>query len=380
MNGSRTLMLGLLALSLSGGCRTAGMGNMAQPNPLLPRSSATAQELVAELNRNAERIETFEAAPSISGQSPGGAFAADGRLAFTRPHNFKLVMTAAGIQEVADIGSNDEEFWFWQRPDRRDKRVIYYCPYDENGESPLVGMLQPDWIVEALGFRTIPDDEAEAITVKPGTEPKTLVLNHPRGAGTGIARQFRRETVLSETTHHILEHRVYDSKNVLLARATVADRDYASLPTGTAGSAETATVPTKLRLEWLQQKLKLDVALKSAKVNTEFDAKRRAALFVEPSKKGERVNLAQLARTMNAEDEPTVRNTRPVPPAGVRLGDPAPLGTDQTRRTPRDPVALTADLGTFPTSATPATTSPDYVPPELTGPDAQYPPPAGYER
>ena len=383
MNASRTLTLALLALSMSAGCRTAGLGNLAQPEPKLPRSSATARALVAELNRNAERVESFEAAPSISVHLPeGGGGSASGRLAFARPRNFKLVMTAA-MQDIADIGSNDDEFWFWMKPrDRKEKKVIYFCKYDEAGHSPLTGMLQPDWIVEALGFRVIPPDEADTITVKPGKEPNTLVLDHPLGTGTGLARKFRRETVLSETTHHVLEHRVYSAKNVLLARATMADRDYQTLAAGADGQAETVSVPKKVRLEWFQenqQNLRLEVVLSQAKVNTAFNADRRAELFVEPAKKGERINLAELAGVTEDERGPTVRNTRPVPPTRVRLGEPAPLGPDETGRAPGDPLALTADLGSFPGAMEPPPL-PDSLATGRIAADSYNPPPPGYER
>ncbi|MDR3632418.1 MAG: hypothetical protein P4L84_01200 [Isosphaeraceae bacterium] len=383
MNGSRTVALALLALLMSAGCRTAGVGNLAQSEPKLPRASSTARELVAELNRNAERVETFEATPSITAYFPeGGGGGANGRLAFARPRNFKLVMSAA-MQDIADIGSNDDEFWFWMKnKDRKEKKSIYYCKYDETGQSPLTGMLQPDWIVESLGFRVIPPEEAETITVKPGKDPGTLVMDHPAGTGVGVARNFRRETVLSEATHHILEHRVYSAKNVLLARATIADRDYRSLPVGADGQGEKVNLPTKLRLEWFQesqQNLKLEVVLNQPQVNTKFDAERRAALFVEPPKKGERVNLAELAGATAEDKGSNVRNTRPVPPAGVRLGDPAPLGGDEARVPPRDPVALTADLGTFPGELAPPPL-PDVLATGPVGSDAYAPPPAGYER
>jgi hypothetical protein len=383
MNGCRTVTLALLALTMSAGCRTAGMGNLTQPPPKAARASGSAQQLVAELNRNAERVRTFEATPSINVYFPeGGGGGASGSLAFARPHDFKLVMSAA-MQDIANIGSNDDEFWFWMKPkDRKEKKVIYYCKYDESGRSPLAGMLQPDWIIEALGFRVIPPEEADAITVKPGKEPHTLVLDHPLGVGAGPGRSYRRETVLSETTHHILEHRVYSARGALLARATASDREYQSLPTGVDGTAEPVTLPTKLQLEWFQESqhnLRLVVVLSHATVNTEFDAARRAALFTEPPKKGERINLAELVGA--GEDDPgqTVRNTRPAPPAGVKLGEPAPLGADETGRAPRDPVALTADLGTFPGSLEPPPL-PDTLATGVPPADAYDVPPAGYAR
>src|SRR5262249_24985526 len=147
------------------------------------------------------------------------------------------------------------------------------------------------------GFRVIPEDEAEAITVKPGKEPRTLVLNHPAGVGTGLSRTYRRETVISETSHNVLERRIYGNDNQLLARAVVADQSYQAVAAGADGKGGKVNVPTKVKLEWLQEKLTLEVTLNYPKVNTPFNDARRAELFVEPPlRKGyERLNLAELA-------------------------------------------------------------------------------------
>src|SRR6202043_3876546 len=87
-----------------------------------------------------------------------------GRLAMQRPQNFKLSLVRPMTKlEEADIGSNDQGCWFWVKGAK--DRQVYVCSYDETGESPLDGAMQPDWIVEALGLREIRNDEVAAIQV-----------------------------------------------------------------------------------------------------------------------------------------------------------------------------------------------------------------------
>ena len=70
-----------------------------------------------------------------------------------RPRGFRLELEATGVGKVADIGSNDQEFWFWVK-DNKDK-AIYVCDYKDVNASQLAVTYQPDWIIEAMGLREI---------------------------------------------------------------------------------------------------------------------------------------------------------------------------------------------------------------------------------
>src|SRR5262245_38419626 len=127
MNVARPAWLVLtVALGLSG-CRAAGTGSLSlHPRPLAPRGALDLEAFIAEHNRNAERIQSLEARPSITVRANGPNLHADGRLALERPRNFKLELLSSRSKE-ADIGSNDQEFWFWVR--NREDRSIYWCDH-----------------------------------------------------------------------------------------------------------------------------------------------------------------------------------------------------------------------------------------------------------
>ncbi len=92
----------------------------------------------------------------------------DGRLALERPRNFKLELYHS-MSTIADIGSNDERFWFWFQ-NKKDKSV-YYCDYTDLSSTSLAVTYQPDWIVEAMGLKAITPDEAAQIKTRPVASP-----------------------------------------------------------------------------------------------------------------------------------------------------------------------------------------------------------------
>lgn len=344
MGSLRLAALSAVALLTVSGCRTAGVDNLARQAPIAPAASLSAQEIVDEHNRNAERITILQGRPTLSVTGPDGrTFVTGGMLALEQPRNFRLAVKhdlTGG--EYADIGSNDERFWYWVRGNK--EKLSYYCDYKDLDSTPIDPIFQPDWIVESLGLRVIPDDEAKGITVTRGDTPDTLVLTHPptRFGGDVVVRKM----IVQESTRRIVEYRLYSDRMALLAKSSIGQYQKIANAGDDAG-AETVLVPSKLKLEWLKERLSMDVSLPptSTTVNKAIPEKQRSVLWVERPHRGyQRFNLAKLAPPRRARAE--VRETRPAPPTGVELGtpQPSPLGIDAASRTSLDPVALTADL------------------------------------
>jgi hypothetical protein len=336
MKSSWPIMVALMAATLVtlSGCRTAGVNDLARQDRIIPRPKQDVAELLSEHNANAERVKSLEAKPTVmSDRRIKGALS--GRLALEGRRNFKLQLYNTFTGDYADIGSNDREFWFWVKD--APEKAVFFCNYDESGASPLAASLQPDWIVEALGLHVVNEEEIAATEVTKGQEAGTLLLT--RRQKTPQGETFVKKTILSESTHKILEHRVYESDGKkLLARAALSE--YQDFGLGKAGDdgVEKAYLPKRIRLEWIQEKLALQVVMKDVKVNTEFNPTRRQALFIEPEGFA-RVNLAE--RTAAGSAPTSVRETMPAPPPSrVRLDGPKPLGA----RTPLEPMDQTARL------------------------------------
>ena len=325
-------LLAMMATLGLGGCRALSTGSLApKPSPLAERSFDV-ESFVAEHNRNVERIQSLEARPSVS---VGGRYhvGVDGRLAMERPRNFKLELSGAGTPQ-ADIGSNDEEFWFWLRDDP--DKSINWCRHEDVESSAIPVSYQPDWIIAALGLKAISADEAAGIKVRTkGTESGTTALVFPSTTSGG--QTYTREIIVANKTRLIKGHRLYAGKtSSLVAQAEVSDYKEIEIGSQASGDRDVCHVPGNIKLDWKPQRLSMDVTLapkgREIKVN-EFDKSRSASLFLEPKIPGyTRVNLADLNRGAVKDSRTTVRRTLPQPDsrARVKLGQPEPLPDDTT--------------------------------------------------
>jgi hypothetical protein len=321
------------------GCRTANVNSIAHNRPpeVKPRPSFDLEEFVADYNKNAERIRSLEAKPAITASMGPKEDAqkgqVDGRLAVVRPRDFKLELSAHLKGTIADIGSNDQRFWFWMQ--NKKDRSVYVCDYADLGTTTLAVTYQPDWIVESMGLKPITPDEAAQIKVLPGPSPGLTSLSFP-ASGTG-GQAYLRTMIVSDLTHRVSEFRVLstDGKS-LLARATITK--YRDIPLSAPGTeegdttivAESCRVAESIVLEWKREQLSLVVDLKDVKIN-KFAESRRAALFVEPTPSGyARVNLAELARQKEPEGTTAIRESLPAPAPNnrVRLNPPLQIRGD----------------------------------------------------
>ncbi len=327
MKIARSIMLAIAAMLGASGCRAWNPGAFTPtPRPLAERT-LDKDEFVAEHNRNADLIQTLEAKPTI-GVSGRMKARADGKLAMERPRNFKLLLMSMRAVE-ADIGSNEEEFWFWVH---NDEKRIYWCNYDELESSSVGVTYQPDWIIGALGLKPITPEEAAGMKVNVGDERGTTALVFPPSKNGG--QTYTRMMIVWNHNRRIKQHRIYQgtvsSKN-LLAQAKVSH--FTEYDAGSAeGDTQKCYLPESITLEWIQDQLALDVLLRDVKLN-QFDSSLSAALFVEPVVKGnQRVNLAELSRVQRRDSRTSVRDTLAPPPArnGSKLGRPRTVPDDTT--------------------------------------------------
>jgi hypothetical protein len=326
-------LLAMLATLSLGGCRALDTGSLASKPSRLAERTFDVDAFVAAHNRNVERIQSLEARPSISlgGKFHGGA---DGRLALERPRNFKLELLALQMPK-ADIGSNDEEFWFWMKDDP--EKAINWCRYDDLESSAVPITYQPDWIIAALGLKPISAEEADGIKVRTkGAEPGTTALVFPPTHNGG--QTYTREISVWNKTRRIKEHRLYaGTGSNVVAQAEVSKYEEIEIGSTATHDRDSCYIPGNIKLEWKPQQLILDVTLaprgRKIAVN-QFDKSRSANLFKEPEVRGyTRVNLADVNRGESARHSRTsVRETlpRPEPRNPVKLGRPLPIPDDTT--------------------------------------------------
>jgi hypothetical protein len=122
-----------------------------KPEPV-GRAPSVAQ-LVAYLNNNSARIHTIKSTDLDMTCSVGlQSFGVRGKMIAQKPRNFLLAADVFGAREV-DLGSNDQEFWWWIK--KNDPPYQFFCSYKdlESGRVTYVPFpFQPDWIVDAMGM------------------------------------------------------------------------------------------------------------------------------------------------------------------------------------------------------------------------------------
>jgi hypothetical protein len=262
---------------------------------------------------------------------------------------------------VADIGSNDTEFWFMNP----DEKSIYTCKFEDLPSTPLAISFQPDWIIDALGLKTISPEVARAIKVRRGKDPATTELVFPPTRSNG--QVSRRVLTVSNQSRQIKTHRLYSGDTMtLLAQADITEYQNAPLDDSDGQSAEpgpTCLLPQTIRLDWKQEQFTLDVNLKDVVLNN-FDPRERAAVFVEPTPEGyAHVDLANTRPSRGPGGETTIRESLPAPESKanrrVRLGSPVadpddsastdePIGDLASRGPGRSATELDEDVETAP--------------------------------
>lgn len=340
------------------GCRAMGVKPY-DPTPVAAAPSLPVPDIVRDHNRNAELVQSLEAMPSVSdGDRRIGS--AQGRMALVRPRDFKLTLSRPMGGPIADVGSNDQEFWIWTN--QSEEKAIYVGHYGEGGQIPPNLLFQPDWVIEALGLRPIEPDEAGSLSTKKGDSANSLWLVHRRTGPGG--EPLVKHTLVDRTTGQILQHDFYapDGKT-RVASAIPSDYQTYSLPTG-----EGVLLPNRIRLTAMppgQESFALSFVLGSSVKINQFEEARKASLFAVPEYEGYAVvNLNDQAGTAGGSvtasydtlptpragngvqlERPVAMDRRTAPSRVVTDGDPQPLTADLPAGSPDEPGGVDAVVG-----------------------------------
>lgn len=233
-HGIGTVLTIASVLATAGGCRLMRQGNgLSAGGPQAPQliSAATpASEIVAVINQNASRVQSYTA-PNASFSIPGlaGVPLLRGSVVLERPKRFRLRAGTALSGDEVDLGSNDDAYWLWAK--RNQPPALYFARHNETSAATAQLLpVQPTWITDALGLVQL--DPAAAYQGPFPRSDGTLELRH---ATAGPSGAVQRVTVVEPTRAWVVEQHVYDSQGQLLASAVAKDFRYhpqaqASLP------------------------------------------------------------------------------------------------------------------------------------------------------
>jgi hypothetical protein len=222
--------------------------------------------LVDYMNNNAGRINTIQARSLdvTCAQAGSPQINLHGKMVVDKPYGFRMSLDGPlGFAQVADLGSNKDEFWFWIKnaPGQTQTPYQYYCSYKdlEKGVPFMPIPFQPQWIMEALGLG--PYGPPERYQLEHDAQTLRLVEDSVSPQGKAVRKVIvmnRRETVAPnpQVTHYLLIDKV-TNKEICSAHITETRLD----PT------TRAILPRRIDLNWTQEKATLAITIDKAAVN-----------------------------------------------------------------------------------------------------------------
>lgn len=269
--GLGTLVLGVACLP---GCKR----NVVPDPPVAATTEKpSVPQLVAYLNDNAHLLGSVKSTSvQIDAKQGREAIGLEGSLFCQKPRNFRLRAKALG-QPAVDIGSNDDEFWFWisQAKDEDNVARVHYCSYKDMAarKAHMPFPFQPDMIVAALGIGEY-DPNAE-YTLK--EDAKTLSLIEHALSAQG--EKVNKVTVFNKVRvgpgkPQVVAYVLEDAKTgAEICRATVLE-----VQTVQVGKDNQAVLPQKVQLVWRPQQIEMTMRLFDTQANS-IDAPQAAKLF-----------------------------------------------------------------------------------------------------
>ena len=217
MDGYRCLLLLLVftgSLCTSAGCCFDRFGSSSNPLPPALPPTPTLEQVIEVVNRNNARINSYwspQARLTVQGFPTLRA-----SVAYERPLRFRLRADTALTGPELDLGSNDQQFWFWVK--RNQPPAVFYCRHDQfpSGRARQMIPIDPYWMIEALGT-------AEFDRGLPHQGPFPLSKSNDRieirTVRDSLTGSTIKSTIIDAVRGYVLEQRVYDAHGRLLAES-----------------------------------------------------------------------------------------------------------------------------------------------------------------
>ena len=222
-------------------------------------STATRDQVVALVNRNITGVEGQPGLTSWSCKQArfdlGPLMKASGVVMVKAPHSFRLrVSNPIGGGDELDVGSNDQQFWIWQKG--MDPPAILTAQHKDMGLALEHFRIpfEPDWIMEVLGVVPIEGSQYE---LRPANQrgQMELVAHTKSKTGDPVRKVIRVDTKRG----WVLGHELWREPGKLIASAAYSDHQ--------ADKLTQVMMPRKIHVRWPEADLNLGIELRHLEVN-----------------------------------------------------------------------------------------------------------------
>jgi hypothetical protein len=221
--GSLSLVALGIAAAVAVGCRSM---NPFQPPPasvpIVFESAPGLRQLIQAVNSNSAEVQQLHCDVQIRME---GVPPLSGTLIVEKPRRLRLKAGLIGMTEMGvDVGSNDDAFWIWTKSAAGGQApAFYFAKHTEFAQSPIRQALpfEPQWIIDALGLVTLPDDG-------------TVQGPFPRADGRYELRQDQLDSaggttkimVVDAKTGLVQQQSIYNAQHELVGYANAIQHQY----------------------------------------------------------------------------------------------------------------------------------------------------------
>lgn len=236
----RAALIVMASIGLSGCASMRQRTGWLRPRRQVLKPDATLADVVSELNRN---VLGDGVRPGLSSWrsdhvrvSFGPMASLAGTLAVEYPRNFRMQVSMPIGGQVADFGSNGDEYWWWTR----DQQALAVGRHDQTSDprAPFPIPFEPEWLLDVLGVAPVSDQNVSLVRLAPKTDAVELVTEATSSDGKPITRVRR----VRLSTGEVISHEIRSQTGVTIAQAHVVQH---------ARDPETgALLPQKVCVNW----------------------------------------------------------------------------------------------------------------------------------
>jgi hypothetical protein len=256
--------MGLAVLLSAVGCNVMAphrRGDGGQGKDVVVDQPPSTEALVQYMNRNAQLLKPGEALKctklEINCKADGRPVGLDGSMMCAKPRNFRLQAQLLG-QPAVDIGSNDQEFWYWIS--KNEPPYLFHCSYDALRQGTRIPFpFQPDMVVAALGLAEYDPSKQYVLKNDPRLHYYELVEQavSPQGQPIQKITVFNKREV-PVPTPQVMAHVLKDAQGHTICTATIK-KVQQNRETG-------AIYPSVVMFDWPAQKLQMTMELNNLQV------------------------------------------------------------------------------------------------------------------
>ena len=266
-----------------------------------------AKEFVSFLNRQSGYVSSVRYdSVSLSSSVPGQFVPRlpSGMLVCSKPRNFRMQAGLALGGDQLDVGSNPNEFWMFVK--QSDPKYLF-CSHSDfpKVQEKLPVPFETDWVLEALGMITYPENRPYRIEISERDHAYYLSWEDTIASGQRVRKvvEFAGDRATT-TSPQVRRHLILTPTKAGVGTGweIAASAEIKQVQTKEVGfdpkTKQTVyvQVPTQVLLEWPIQKVKMDLTLGRVKLNEPMTPEEVTNLFEKPARldNANPVNLADL--------------------------------------------------------------------------------------